>query len=321
MAGEYSRELSVKVSRAHRQQAALSFHRAGPQITACGGRSSIRTDDKLLLQSREAKSLNTDKVILVRGPDNEVQVIQDIFRLFNEERRSFKKIAELLNMRGTKTTRGKPWRKENIATLLRSEKYAGTFVFGMTKWPMRGPAVQIPKDKWIRVENFIEPVVDRETYEKAQLLLKDGPNFSDNELLDYLSSAWCVLGHLSAPLIDECGFAPTHHTYREKFGALTNAYNLIGYRQIDSFRYTHAPTQLRVIHRRIIESLFPSGIASIPRLATISNDKFYSGQSLHRCCRPAKPAPSRPAAGRLGPPFEQPGALRANSDCPYERGQ
>jgi len=158
-------------------------------------------------------------------------------------------------MRGTKTTRGKPWRKENIATVLRSEKYAGTFVFGMTKWPMRGPAVQIPKDKWIRVENFIEPVVDRKTYEKAQMLLKDGPNFSDNELLDYLSSAWCVLGHLSAPLIDECEFAPTHHTYRERFGTLTNACNLIGYRQIDSFRYTHAPPNLRVIHRRIIESL------------------------------------------------------------------
>jgi len=260
MAGEYSRELSVKVSRAHHQQAALGFHQGGP--ANFGLRRAIVDQNgrqKLLLQPREAKNLSTDKVILVRGPDNEVQVIRDIFEMFNEQRLSFQAIAETLNARGAKTARGNPWRKENIISVLRSEKYAGTFVFGMTKWPMRGPAIQVPKDKWVRVENFIEPVVDRKTYEKAQLLLKDGPHFSDNELLDYLSSTWCVLGLLSAPLINDCGFAPTHQTYRERFGALTNAYKLISYRQIDAFRYTHAPTRLRVIHRRIVESLTSIG--------------------------------------------------------------
>lgn len=257
MAGEYSRELSVKVSRAHHQQAAFGFHQGGP--ANFGLRRAIidkNGQQKLLLQSREGKSLSTDKVILVRGPDSEVQVIRDIFHMFTEERRSFQSIAQALNGRGTKTAHGNPWRKDNIITILRSEKYAGTFVFGKTKWPMRGPPIPVPKDKWIRVENSIPPVIERKTFEKAQLLLKDGPHFTDNELLDYLSAAWCALGLLSAPVIDECRFAPTHQTYRERFGTLTNAYKLIGYKQIDTYRYTHAPTLIRVMHRRIIETLF-----------------------------------------------------------------
>lgn len=257
MAGEYSRELSVKVSRAHHQQAALGFHQGGP--ANFGLRRAIidqHGQQKLVMNAHEAKYLSTDKVILVRGPQEEVEVIRDIFRLFNEERRSFGQIADFLNARGTRTARGMLWRKETISDVLRSEKYAGTFVFGMTKWPMRGPPIPVPRDKWIRVENAIPPVVDRKTFEKAQMLLKDGPNFSDNELLDYLSAAWCGLGLLSAPVLDDCAFAPTHQTYRERFGTLTNAYKLIGYKQIDTYRYTHAPVPIRVMHRRVIETFF-----------------------------------------------------------------
>jgi len=96
MAGEYSRELSVKVSRAHHQQAALGFHQGGP--ANFGLRRAIvdqHGQQKLVMNAHEAKHLSTDKVILVRGPQEEIEVIRDIFRLFNEERRSFGQIETM----------------------------------------------------------------------------------------------------------------------------------------------------------------------------------------------------------------------------------
>lgn len=256
MAGEYSRELSVKVVRAHRQQAALGFHQGGP--ANYGLRRAIMGTDrkvKLVMQHHEAKSLQTDRVVLVRGPDHEVATIREIFRLFVDERLSFEEIAGHLNQQGVHTARGNRWRKDNISLVLRCEKYAGTFVFGMTRWPLLGGSVAVPQQNWIRVENAVEPVIDRQTFAAAQLFLKDGPHFSDNDLLDFLSAAWCVLGLLSAPRLNACKFAPTHHTYLARFGGLTAAYERIGYRQIDTHRYTHAPDFIRLLHRKLVGDL------------------------------------------------------------------
>jgi DNA invertase Pin-like site-specific DNA recombinase len=256
MAGEYSRELSVKVSRAHRQQAALGYHQGGP--ANYGLRRAVIGPDgarKVVMERRQAKTLQTDKVVLVPGPDDEIEVVRNIFKLYVHDRLSFKEIATALNQRGLRNGLGNAWTLENIIYILRSEKYAGTFTFGMTRWPLLGGQVGVPKKDWIRIENAIAPIIDQETFDTAQLLLKDGPTFTDNELLDYLSAAWCILGLLSAPRLNTSEFSPTHHTYFHRFGGLTAAYKLIGYKQTDTYRYTHAPNFVRVLHRKIIGEL------------------------------------------------------------------
>jgi len=60
------------------------------------------------------------------------------------------------------------------------------------------------------------------------------------------------MGLLSAPRLNESGFFPTHHTYNQRFGTLTAAYERIGYKQTDTFRYTHASNGIRILHRRLI---------------------------------------------------------------------
>jgi hypothetical protein len=125
----------------------------------------------------------------------------------------------------------------------------------MTRWPLLGGQIGVPKKDWIRIENAIAPIIDRQTFDTAQLLLKDGPTFTDNELLDYLTAAWCILGILSAPRLNTSKFSPTHHTYFHRFGGLTAAYELIGYKQTETYRYTHAPNCVRVLHRKIIDQL------------------------------------------------------------------
>jgi DNA invertase Pin-like site-specific DNA recombinase len=75
MAGEYSRELSVKIARAHRRHAELGFHQGGPANFGLR-RMLVDANNKLKmpLKHGEAKSLQGDRVILVRGPKDETDL-------------------------------------------------------------------------------------------------------------------------------------------------------------------------------------------------------------------------------------------------------
>ena len=253
MAGEYSRELSAKIARAHRRHAELGFHQGGPPNY---GLRRVLVDasnqPKMPLKHGEAKSLHGDRVILVKGPSNETATVREIFRLFIAERMPHRQIARHLNKKGLRNRRGNPWSNSNIINMLRNEKYAGTFVYCRTSWPLLGGRTKNSPDRWIRVEDKIEPIVDRETYETAQRLLKDGWTFTDNELLDYLTAAWCTTGYLSAPQMYKNKFAPTPVTYRNRFGSLGEAYRQVGYRAVHAYRYSKAGDHIRRTHRDLI---------------------------------------------------------------------
>lgn len=253
MAGEYSRELSAKIAGAHRRHAELGFHQGGPPNY---GLRRVLVDannqPKMSLKHGEAKSLHGDRVILVKGPNNETETVREIFRLFIAERMPHRQIARHLNKKGLRNRRGNPWSNSNIINMLRNEKYAGTFVYCRTTWPLLGGRTENSPDQWVRVEDKIEPIVDRETFEAAQRLLKDGWTFTDNELLDYLTVAWCTTGYLSAPRLNKNKFAPTPVTYRERFGSLASAYRLVGYKRVHAYRYSRCADRIRIIHRNLI---------------------------------------------------------------------
>ena len=253
MAGEYSRELSTKVARAHRQHAELGFHQGGP---ANFGLRRYLVDasnlPKMPLNHGEAKSLQGDRVVLVKGPDDETSVVREIFRLFIDERMPHRTIARHLNSKGLKNRRGNPWSNTNIRNMLQNEKYAGTFVYCRTSWRLAGGSTANSPEKWVRVENAIMPVVDRETFNTARLLLTDGWTYTDNEMLDYLTASWCVNSYLSAPLMYKSKFTPTPVTFRARFGSLGSAYKLIGYRAVHAYRYSKSGELIRRLHRDLI---------------------------------------------------------------------
>lgn len=83
MAGEYSRELSVKVFAGQCRLIELGFRQGGPagfglrrQLVDRDGR------DKGLLARGERKSLQTDRVVLVPGPETELLVVRELFSEF-----------------------------------------------------------------------------------------------------------------------------------------------------------------------------------------------------------------------------------------------
>jgi len=83
VAGEYSRELSVKVLAGQCRSIELGFRQGGPagfglrrQLVAMDGTS------KELLTRSQQKSIQTDRVILVPAPGDEVKVAREIFEAF-----------------------------------------------------------------------------------------------------------------------------------------------------------------------------------------------------------------------------------------------
>jgi DNA invertase Pin-like site-specific DNA recombinase len=119
MAGEYSRELSVKVFAGQCRLIELGYRQGGP--AGYGLRSQLIDRDgrpKELLARGEHKSIQTDRVILVPGPEPEVQIIREIYRLFTEERKTERQIAAWLNASALKTDLGRRWTRGSVHELL-----------------------------------------------------------------------------------------------------------------------------------------------------------------------------------------------------------
>src|SRR5580700_7267805 len=79
MAGEFSRELGVKVLAGHKRLALLGFKQGG--VPGYGLRRLLISSDrqpKQQLQSGERKNIATDRVILVPGPAHEVRCVRKI---------------------------------------------------------------------------------------------------------------------------------------------------------------------------------------------------------------------------------------------------
>ena len=105
MAGEYSRELGVKVLAGQKRLAALGFKQGGSP--GYGLRRMLVSPDrqpKQRLAAGERKSIATDRVILVPGPTHEVQVVREIFRMLESEKRTVYAIARELNRNGIQYT-------------------------------------------------------------------------------------------------------------------------------------------------------------------------------------------------------------------------
>ena len=116
MAGEYSRELSTKVFAGQGRLIEKGYRQGGP--AGFGLRRTLIDETgtiKGVLGRGEHKSIQTDRVILKPGPDEEVAVVQEVYRAFVHDGRTEREIADDLNSRGILTDLGRPWRRAERA--------------------------------------------------------------------------------------------------------------------------------------------------------------------------------------------------------------
>jgi DNA invertase Pin-like site-specific DNA recombinase len=131
MAGEYSRELGVKVFAGQRRLAQQGFRVGG--FAGIGLRRMIVSNTgkkKQTLQRFQYKNLQTDRVILVPGPRKEIAAVREMFEMASEGV-SGAAIAREFNRRGI-SNEGRRWYTQSVLRLLKNPKYCGCNVWGRT---------------------------------------------------------------------------------------------------------------------------------------------------------------------------------------------
>jgi DNA invertase Pin-like site-specific DNA recombinase len=270
MAREYSRELGVKVLAGQKRLATMGFKQGG--TPGYGLRRMLVSEDrepKLKLLSGQRKSISTDRVILIPGPSYEVDAVREIFRLLIIEKQPVYAIARHLNAKGIGYVAGSEWNYQAVYSVLTHPKYAGVHVFGRTSSRLYTPCVRLPPSDWIMTPGAFVPIIEQKIFDLAQQILRSRTiNQSDDELLQSLKSLLIREGRLSSNAIKNSPGIPSPSTFRNRFGSLRHAYELIGYGRPEQFgpldlrRRTHSLRE-QLITR--IKQIFPDEVSIIRR--------------------------------------------------------
>src|ERR1051326_7864055 len=211
MAGEYSRELSSKVFQGACRLIQLGFKQGG---AAGYGLRRMLVDQngqkKAILKMGEHKSLQTDRVVLVAGPEDEVKGVRGIYTAFLNEGKTESEIAAALNAQGLVTDFGRPWTRGTVHQVLTNEKYIGNNVYHRTSFKLKRKHVVNPPDRRIRADGVFEGIVDPELFFKArEIILSRSQKLTNDEMLEQLRGLLAQRGRLSGIIIDEAEGLPS----------------------------------------------------------------------------------------------------------------
>ena len=292
MAGEYSRELSAKVFAGQCRLIGYGFRQGGP---AGYGLRRVLVDEHRNVKSELArgqqKSLQTDRVILQPGPQEEVETVRRMYRLFTLKGMTEREIAALLNGEGVRTDCGRPWTRGTVHQVLTNEKYIGNNLYNRISCKLKTKRVANPPEMWIRANGAFEPIVEEDFFVAAQRIINDrSRRYTEDEMLERLSELRAQKGWLSGLVIDEAEDMPSSSIYRRRFGSLVRAYQLIGYAPGRDYRYIEINRALRDLHPSLVASTIEGiqalggDVARDPKSDLLSiNAEFTASIVLSRC--------------------------------------
>jgi DNA invertase Pin-like site-specific DNA recombinase len=295
MAGEYSRELSVKVFAGQSHLIELGYRQGG--APGYGLRRMLvdqSGEPKSLLTRGEHKSIATDRVILVPGPDDEVALVGRIYQDFLNGK-SEREIASALNAQSILSDLGRPWTRGSIHQILINEKYVGNNVWGRTSFKLKKAHVRNLPGDWLRADGAFAAIVERDLFDQAQAVIAArSARLSDEDMLELLGGILLANGHLSGLIIDETEACPSSSAFRHRFGSLLRAYSLVGFEPAQDYRYLEINKRLRRLHPDIVKDII-SGVEAIGGMilqdlqtdVLLLNDEVRVAIVIARCCQTA----------------------------------
>lgn len=255
MAGEYSRELSTKVFAGQCRLIEMGYRQGGP--AGFGLRRMLineQGESKGELKPGEHKSLQTDRVILVPGPQEEIDTVRWIYRAFIEDGLTESGIAHALNRKGVRTDLDREWSRGTVHQVLTNEKYIGNNVFNRTSNKLKMRRVMNAPEMWVRADGVFEAIVNPGAFYTAQGIIRErNRRFSNDEMLEKLRTLHQRQGWLSGIIIDEQDDMPSSSAYQHRFGSLIRAYQLIGYTPDRDYEYIEINRRLRKLYSETVE--------------------------------------------------------------------
>lgn len=273
MAGEYSRELSSKVFQGACRLIQMGYKQGG---TAGYGLRRMLIDQtgqhKGMLKIGEQKSLQTDRVILVRGPEEEVANVRWVYDAFVRKGLPESEIANALNAKGVRTDFDRTWSRGTVHQVLTNEKYIGNNVYHRTSFKLKKKHVTNPPEHWIRAEGAFEGIVEPALFFSAQgIIIERSRKFTNEEMLEKLKGVLTRHGRISGILIDERDDMPSSAAFRHRFGSLVAAYSLIGYSPQIDYGFIEINRRLRKQYPQIVSGVI-SSIESMGGLVTCQEE-------------------------------------------------
>lgn len=292
MAGEYSRELSVKVFAGQCRLIELGFRQGGP--AGYGLRRHLVDQDRVfkqILKEGERKSLQTDRVILAAGPSEEVETVQRIFRQFTVAGATEREISETLNREGIVNDNLRPWTRAGVHQILTNPKYIGSNVYNRRSFKLKRKRVSNPPEMWVSRASAFQSLVPLETFEKAiKIIAERHRSYTDDDLLSHLKLLLQRAGELSGFIIDEAEDMPSSYAYKARFGSLPRAYALIGWAPGRDYRYLEINRAIRQTYKPLVDSIVERLEATGARVARDAktdlltiNGEYTAALVLARC--------------------------------------
>jgi DNA invertase Pin-like site-specific DNA recombinase len=292
MAGEYSRELSSKVFKGQCRLIELGYRQGGsPGFGLRRMLLNATGEPKGVLGRGEQKSLQMDRVVLVPGPGDEIQIVQRIYDLLTQEGKQEREIADVLNQQGILTDLGRPWTRGTVHQVLTNEKYIGNNVYNRTSFKLKKKHVHNPSDMWVRSDGAFQAIISPEQFFVARgIVLERSRRFTNEEMLTKLKQLIAQHTTISSHLIDATDGMPSGAVYRARFGSLVEAYRLAGYSPERDYSFLEINRRLHTMYPTLIDNLvgrLASVDATVRRDAhtgfLIINEQFSASLFLSRC--------------------------------------
>lgn len=230
MAAEYSRDLSEKVFAAQARFIAMGFKQGGHAgyglrrlaLKACG-------TPRAILAYGESKISTTDRVVLVLGPEHEVETVRRVYALYLEQGVSEAGLARLLNSEAVPSEFGRPWTQAMIHSLLTNVKYCGALAYNRRSCKLSARRTRNAPDRWIVKQEAVAPIVNAEVFARVQAeRARRLRRHSRDELIGLLQSCHDRHGSVSAKIIAADSLMPDPQLLVRTFGSLMSAYQAAG---------------------------------------------------------------------------------------------
>jgi len=247
MAAEYSRELSAKVFRAQCRFIDMGFKQGGH--AGYGFRRLTLAADgtpRRELKYGESKSVITDRVVLVRGPDHEVITVNRIYVWYIDDKFSEAAIARMLNAEGVASEFGRPWTFSMVNSVLTNLKYVGTLAYNRRSSKLSARRQHNPGAEWVRHLDALPAIVAPELFAWAQEeRARRNRRYTAPELLALLRDCHERHGRVTATVIARDRLMPDAQLFKRAFGSLTSGYALA---QIPNTKMSVSVATKRTIH-------------------------------------------------------------------------
>lgn len=283
MAGEYLRELSMKVFAGQCRIVSKGYKAGGP--AGYGLRRMLLDSDgkpKMILQRGESKSLITEKVTYVLGPVKEVRVIRKIYSLFLDSGIRCHTIAHHLNDQSIPGPFGGKWNGQMVHKILSHGKYTGCVVFNQVTARLRSKARRNPREQWVIQPNSFPAIISQRRFDLAQERLNGRAHLRSNEqLLEDLRKFLKKHGKATQAMLAADPDMATGCTYHSRFGTFTRALELVraeptgGFSEVQRLARTKIQLQdefVRIVRSKDIHVSRKWGVFLAPGLPPMALD-------------------------------------------------